>query len=186
MEAYYGYLWHAHGTFELSGAKFKNLSPALLSEINIYLHRDMVQKVPFFATCSSAVVQAVVQRLVPEVYLEGDFVIHHNDVTAAMYFITRGECGVLIPDPGRHNVMRKIKTLSREDYFGELSLLDEHAVASAYILAETFVDLKALYRQDFDVIKSNYPDLIIEMHKSAARACHARAPTRPPNLTPLP
>ena len=114
------YLWHAHGTFELSGAKFKNLSPALLSEINIYLHRDMVQKVPFFATCSSAVVQAVVQRLVPEVYLEGDFVIHHADVNSAMYFITRGECGVLIPEPGRANVLRKIKTLSREDYFGEV------------------------------------------------------------------
>ena len=47
----------------------------------------------------------------------------------------------------------------------QLSLLDEHAVASAYVLAETFVDLKALYRHDFDVIKASYPDLIIEMHK---------------------
>lgn len=172
VEQYYSYLWHAHGTFELSGAKFKNLSPALLTEINIYLHRDMVQKVPFFATCSPAVVQAVVQRLVPEVYLEGDFVIHHNDVNSAMYFITRGECGVLIPEPGKSNVLRKVKTLSRGDYFGELSLLDEHAVASAFILAETFVDLKALYRHDFDVIKVTYPDLIIEMHKSAARSAY--------------
>jgi hypothetical protein len=41
-----------------------------------------------------------------------------------------------------------------------------------YILAETFVDLKALYRSDFDIIKATYPDLIIEMHKSAARSSY--------------
>ena len=56
--------------------------------------------------------------------------------------------------------------------FGELSLLDEGAVASAYILAETFVDLKALYRHDFDLIKAMYPDLLVEMHKSAARSAY--------------
>jgi CRP-like cAMP-binding protein len=68
-----------------------------------------------------------------QVYLEGDFVIHHGDVNSAMYFITRGECAVLIPEPGRSSVLRKIKTISREAYFGELSLLDEHAVASACV-----------------------------------------------------
>ena len=31
VEQYYSYLWHAHGTSEVSGAKFKNLSPALIS-----------------------------------------------------------------------------------------------------------------------------------------------------------
>ena len=39
----------------------------------------MVCKVPFFEKCSSAVVQMVVHRLVPEVYLEGDFVLRAGD-----------------------------------------------------------------------------------------------------------
>jgi hypothetical protein len=71
--------------------------------------------------------------------------------------------------------LRKIKTLSREQYFGELSLLDESAVASAFILAETVIDLKALYRHDFDLIKNHYPELIVEMHKSAASAAYGYA-----------
>ena len=37
----------------------------------------------------------VVHRLVPEVYLEGDFVLRAGDPGHALYFIARGECGVL-------------------------------------------------------------------------------------------
>ena len=65
---YMHYLWVAHGTFSLQDQMVhKGLSPTLTSEVAIFVHHDLVTKVPFFACCSPAVVQSVVQCIVPEV-----------------------------------------------------------------------------------------------------------------------
>ena len=90
----------------------------------IYKHRETVRRVPFFASVRSAVIHAVVQKLIPEVYLAGDFIQISGERAHAMYFIVRGDAGVLlmknVDDP---NVFSRVRTLHTQDYFGDIALL---------------------------------------------------------------
>ena len=124
IDQYYTYLWLAHSTFDLQSSTIDHLSPALESEVQIYKHRDTVQRVPFFANVRSAVIHAVVQKLLPEVYLAGDFIQIAGERAQAMYFIARGDAGVLV-SKHIHNpqLLSRVRTLHAQDYFGDISLL---------------------------------------------------------------
>ena len=163
---YYNYLWHTYGSFDLENRTISDLSPSLMAEIHLFQHREMIQKVPFFAKCSINVIQAVVNKLQPEVYLESDFVLRVGDPGYAMYFIARGQCAVLVPVPNAAHIMRKVKTLQKDDYFGEISLLAEGAMSTTHVLAETVVDLNALSRSAFAQIRESHPELLVQMHKA--------------------
>ena len=90
----------------------------------IYKHRETVRRVPFFASVRSAVIHAVVQKLVPEVYLAGDFIQIGGERAHAMYFISRGDAGVLISKhPENPHLLSRVRTLHMQDYFGDISLL---------------------------------------------------------------
>eukprot|EP00966_Prymnesium_polylepis_P019194 442414-Prymnesium_polylepis.1 len=47
-----------------------------------------------------------------------------------------------------------------------MSLLDSDMPASAHVVADTILDLNVLYRPDFDGVKKDHPELIVQMHKS--------------------
>ena len=77
------YLWHNHGVFDIRTKTLEDLSPSLLNEINVFTHRSMVQAVPFFKNVSSSVVQDIMARLQPEIYLGGDYIIHMGEPVRA-------------------------------------------------------------------------------------------------------
>ena len=56
-----------------------------------------------------------------------------------------------------------------------MSLLDSDMPASAHVVADTILDLNALYREDLERIKEEHPELIVEMHKSVGRAKYFNA-----------
>ena len=78
------------------------------------------------------------------VFLNNDMRVEEAWLRELVSPIARGECAVLIPEPDSMNVMRKVKTLKRQNYFGELSLLNEDACASAHILAVRGIALEKL------------------------------------------
>lgn len=119
---YYDYWFHRHRLLDYR--KFvSQLSSALGSEVCLYLHREMVQKVPLFRHCSADFLVALVKTLSHRVYMPGDFIVRYGEVshhcgTAAlrqcrwhcsladagcvctqfgfeMYFINSGECDII-------------------------------------------------------------------------------------------
>eukprot|EP00966_Prymnesium_polylepis_P076319 1768957-Prymnesium_polylepis.1 len=167
IDQYYTYLWHTHGTFDLKKTHaLTDLSMPLEAEVLIHLHRETVRKVPFFASVQSVVISKVVFCLKPEIYLSGDYVIRAGIRAPALYFIVRGDAAVLVKHASLENTVRRVRTLHKQGYFGEMSLLDENALASAHVVADTILDLNALYRADFEGVKRDHPELIVEMHKS--------------------
>ena len=56
-------------------------------------------QVPFFAAVKSSVISRVVFCLKPEVYLAGDYVVRAGLRADALFFITRGDCLVLVAQP---------------------------------------------------------------------------------------
>ena len=115
---YYDYWFHRHRLLDYR--KFvSQLSSALGSEVCLYLHREMVQKVPLFRHCSADFLVALVKTLSHRVYMPGDFIVRYGEVrtgtryvgqTSAdlaasclralqfgfeMYFINSGECDII-------------------------------------------------------------------------------------------
>eukprot|EP00966_Prymnesium_polylepis_P297727 6878895-Prymnesium_polylepis.1 len=67
IDQYYAYLWHAKGTFDLKSThSLTELSMPLEAEVLIYMHRETVSQVPFFASVKSVVISKVVFCLKPE------------------------------------------------------------------------------------------------------------------------
>jgi CRP-like cAMP-binding protein len=169
---YYSYLWDRHGTFDVRNNfnLSSELSKCLNSEVSLFTYRQMVTRIPIFKRSSPRVVQAVITSLVPEIYVAGDFIVKAGTRNSAMYFIRDGRCSVLLDDadPERAaldagGTFMRINTLRRNQHFGELSLLADGHRATAHILADTNVDLHAFYREDFENIKRDFPELLTEL-----------------------
>mmetsp|Transcript_32257 Transcript_32257/g.84244 ORF Transcript_32257/g.84244 Transcript_32257/m.84244 type:complete len:1109 (+) Transcript_32257:1714-5040(+) len=176
IEQYYFHMSHSHGSFDVLCKLNNDLSNSLVNEMSIFFHRRMIAKVPMFAECSVEVIQAVVKRLVAELYLEGDFIMRAGMPSSAMCFISYGRCSVLLDDPKRADLLYRVRTLSRHEYFGELSLVHEkHVPATAHILAENNVGIFALYRSDFEDVKQDHPELLSEILKAVGRAQYHHA-----------
>ena len=86
-----------------------------------------------------------------------------------MYVISRGVCAVLVPDVDNAQRLRRVRQLSRNDYFGEMTMLDSSLEAQEYIIADEEVTLSALHKDDFTALKELYPDLVIEMHRTVGK-----------------
>jgi hypothetical protein len=160
VEKYYSYLWHTHGVSSSHQLRLQlqhDLNPALSSEISVFTHRAMVSAVPFFSELSSALIQDVVRRLHPEVYLAGDYIIHMGDPARAMYFLTTGRCSVLIELPrdadrvrteavplrerghGTPTDLQRVNVLNPGAYFGEMACVEARA-ASAHVCADSITN----------------------------------------------
>eukprot|EP00966_Prymnesium_polylepis_P268711 6207989-Prymnesium_polylepis.1 len=117
-----------------------------------------------------AVIRSLIERLQHEVFLEGDFVLNAGDAAHAMYYIVRGDAVVLSTITAGSNVMREITRFKKHDYFGEVALVDESAIATHHVLSESVLDLYALYRAEIEEVMREIPELTIEMYKSISRA----------------
>lgn len=162
---YYSYLWDRYGTFDVRNNfnLSSELSSPLNSEISLFFHRRMVTHVPIFRYSTPRVVQAVVTCLVPEIYVAGDFIVRAGSRNSAMYFIRDGRCSVLLDDDKSDGVMHRVNVLRRNTHFGELSLFSDSHMATAHILADTNVDVHALYKADFERIRRDFPELLADL-----------------------
>merc|ERR1711871_1172164 len=97
---YYESLWHRHRVTsgEELGTFTQGLSEPLRVEINMFLNKDLVSKVPMFRNVSPNVILKIVEYLHPEMYLPGDYIVRCGDLGDRMYFIRWGRCEVEIED----------------------------------------------------------------------------------------
>ncbi|KAL1511127.1 hypothetical protein AB1Y20_005947 [Prymnesium parvum] len=174
VQQYYSYLWNEHGTFDLRNKFGSDLSPSLTSEIDIFVHQDLIRNVGFLQACSSSIIQLVVQRLEPQTFLAGDFILHKHSPFLAMYIIERGQCSMLSPALETNSRIQGsltcVKKLRKHDLFGESCMLfDEQQKSEHHILADTEIDAQMLTRPAFDAINREHPELLIAMLRTIGR-----------------
>jgi hypothetical protein len=157
---YHTYVWeHRLGYDEatiLSG-----LPPALMIEVSMFLKRDVIQHVPFFATASDELLQEIALSMNPVVYMPGDVVFRHGERGREMYFISRGQVEVIGKDG------RQVAVLRKGDVFGEMALV-LNKPRTATVRATGYCDLYRLQKAAFDDILARYPEF----------AAHVRLLTR--------
>ena len=146
---------------------FDDLPNSLRTEIMLYINREIVEKVPFFANCDQVFIGVVVTCLKSQVCPPGEFIIKQGnrnfieislkflaiihcqgDFGREMFFLSRGSVEILIEDK-ETKMPIAVKTLSDGAYFGEYALL-YHERRSASVRALTYCDLYILTKDDFN------------------------------------
>ena len=152
---YFDYLWSRQ-----KGISDKEvldvLPPNIRSEVSLFLNEVMIQKVPFFTSCSPGFINALVERLNGQIYSPDDCITVEGDLGNCMFFIVRGEVEVLVAD-------KPVARLQEGSFFGEIALLYE-TKRTATVRAVTFCDVNILTRFDLQEILTLFPghsDLIL-------------------------
>lgn len=155
-KAYYETLWRMKNTsdrYEKAIYDDEDLSPALRSEIALYIHRGLVATVPLFQGCSDSCLACVVMKLKTQLYMRGDVVFHKGDPANSMVIISRGKVRVLSPDNDAI-----LAVLKQGCFFGEIGLLRD-MTRSCTVVSATFCELKSLQRKDAEEVFELYPQI---------------------------
>ncbi len=117
----------------------------------------VLENIPILSEISLEQSVLLANRLKVEEYKPGQIVFHMGASGDKFYIIEAGEVEVLAPDIGsqRGSVINR---LSVGDFFGEIALL-RSVPRTATIRAVKSTRLLAISREDFDLVRENYPSI---------------------------
>ncbi len=150
VKQYYAHLWEGKQGMDESEI-LKELPKFLKTEISLFLNRDILEKVPFLKNAEESFIRELATSLRPQFAMPGDYIIYKGDVAERMYFISEGELSVIKGTP-----KKRVATLTSGNFFGEASLLNETG-RNADIVANTYSELYALSKRDFQRVLNKYP-----------------------------
>jgi voltage-gated potassium channel len=157
VRGYFQYLWASKRGYN-DAEVFQSLPRPLRADLSMYLHRDLLSKVPLLAGASQDVLRDLVVTLRPVVYLPGNIICRKGAPGDEMYFVVSGEIEVL--DEPEHVLAR----LHAGDFFGELALLTNQG-RTATARAVSFCDLYVLDRESFARVTSSHPEFRDSLHQ---------------------
>lgn len=146
---YYRYLWETHKS-TTSPSLLNELPHSLSIDIALFLNKNILEKVPYFAHADDHFIREIVQMMELIVFLPDDYVIRQGEYGDSMYFLSSGEVEVIID--GQVVVQRGEGT-----FFGERALI-KNEKRNASIRTVTYCDMYRLSRQSFDELRRKYPD----------------------------
>ncbi len=157
---YYEYLWKQK--IGANEADFiEGLPAGLKTEVELFLKRDILERIPLFKGISDSFLREVSLHLRPVVYTPGDYIFKKGDRGTEMYFIIKGKLKVLTGEEDR-----VLNTISDGDFFGELALF-RNEIRLATVQAETYCDVYILNKDVFEHVLNNYPDISAHIRKIA-------------------
>jgi CRP-like cAMP-binding protein len=148
---YYLYLWKSGKGLDKNKV-LDDLPPYLKNKMDIYLNRELIQKVPLFEACKSdnEFINEVIKLLKPRICLPNSFIVRKGDTGTEMYFVLRGELNVV------NNEQKVVTTLCDGSFFGEIALLED-TKRTASIVARTYCDILILTKEDFQIVLHKFP-----------------------------
>eukprot|EP00736_Rhodelphis_marinus_P009441 Rmarinus@m.25663 len=155
---YFDYVHKAQGDFDEHKILCR-LSPTLRREVALYLFKDLIRRVPFFRTCDMDFVTAIVTRLMPLKFEDGDTICREGEIGKHIFIVKSGsvslmknlrECGI------PHDIT--VTSLYSGSIFGEVEvLLDVKRYYS--VLATTTVELFVIPRDALLLALDDFPDI---------------------------
>jgi hypothetical protein len=119
--SYFEYLWLTTKTTSTDADAFiEQLSGPLRSEVKLNLFGDLVQQIPFLKKVSPITIEALVLKMQPKAYLQGDKVIRKGQSGNWMAFISSGELAILDPSTPAHMPDKIIRILSVGEMLGKI------------------------------------------------------------------
>ncbi len=155
---YYEYLWVAHNSIdELS--VLKDLPSTLKMEVSLFINRNIIEQVPFFASQNEFFIREIITNLERMAFLPNDYIVRFGEFGDCMYFISSGQVDVLGPNKEHY------ATLGEGSFFGEMSLIKGEK-RNANIVALDYCDVYRLSKSSFDLLRERYPDFDKQVRKT--------------------
>jgi len=95
---------------------------------------------------------------------DGEIIFRQNDVGFGFYFIYAGHVDIWVnnrdeesSDDSSEQDATRLLTLEPGEYFGELSLLQEHSVRNASAISRQGCELLGIFKPDVDQLIAHYP-----------------------------
>ncbi|KDO20500.1 hypothetical protein SPRG_14258 [Saprolegnia parasitica CBS 223.65] len=158
----YDYLWINQRAYsEMTLLSQRGISKSLRTSIALFLYRDLLETVPFFAGENAKLLGRICLALETAVYLPGDLIIQVDDLGKEMFIVRRGVVEVLIAT--RPETAPRI-LLKDGAFFGETALVVEVRRTTS-VQSVTVTDLNVLNKQAFDEIVAEFPDFFQKMKR---------------------
>jgi voltage-gated potassium channel len=150
IRAYHTYIWDQRLGYDES-MFLAGLPAGLMTDVTLFLRRDIIQKVPFLQGASDDLVRELAQAMKQVVVTPGEYVFRTGETGHVMYFISRGSLEVI-----GHDNTSILATLREGDFFGEMALLLNRP-RTASLRAVGYCDLYTLSKQVFDRVIAHHP-----------------------------
>jgi CRP-like cAMP-binding protein len=127
---------------------------------NIENYPDVVPPVPIFSTLTRMAFTELLSRLTLKRFAPGDHVIRQGTTGDAVYFIARGEVGIVrtTSGPDGEPVSKQLALLGPGSLFGEMALVSADP-RSASVVCATPVDVLELTRRDVEETAAKIPTI---------------------------
>jgi len=120
INAYYEYMWINQKHFGDSGLlRDQDMSVPLRQEIVLYLYKDLIRNVPFFANYDDTFLCHVCLLLRPRIYLPDDCLIINGETAEEMFILCKGKVSI------QNQMGVEITQLRPGQFFGEFALIYE-------------------------------------------------------------
>lgn len=165
LRRYYKYMWESRRGYD-ENLILRDLPSALQKELAMYIHGDVIEKVPIFKGASDAFIKEIVMKLTPAMFTPGDYVFREGEIGHNMYFISRGSVEILSEKTGQ-----VFASISEGGYFGEIALLMD-SPRNASVKAIDYCDLYTLDKDSFQMVLQRFPAFAAQVRKIANERIH--------------
>ena len=158
------------------------LPTKLRSDLAMEVHFGVIHKVALFREIDKKVIEELLLRLRPTVYLPMDYICKKGEIGKEMYIVKDGMLEVVLPD-GRVAV-----TLGPGSVFGEVSLLSLAGGnrRTADVRSKGFTNLYTLSKADLNDVMKDYPETFDLLKEKAQELMNKGKPTQDRQPTPPP
>lgn len=126
----------------------------------------LIASMPPFKNIGKKYRKLILQILHNRVYEAGEYIFYQGDPGIGFYIVREGEVSIVQEDSNGNN--RELTRLTRGDFFGELSMLDEE-IRSASAVALKDSKLAVLFKPDLDEFIDKYPKIGIEILRGLSK-----------------
>ncbi len=159
IRSYYHYIWEKKKGYQ-DQSLLEGLPAKIQSELYFFIHRSIIEKVSFLKGASQDLLEELMNKLEPRIFVPGERIFRVDEVGDALYIIHSGTIDIL----GRNG--EKIVSLGEGAFFGEMALLSDQP-RSATAVATTYCDVYRLSREDFSHVTEHYPQFAEHIHQIA-------------------
>ncbi len=133
---------------------------------------NILTKVPLFANLGEENLSRLTESAQLHDFRKGDVIIHEGEMDNRLFIVIEGECNVILGLGNKNE--RRMQTLGRYAYFGEMALIDELS-RSASVVAGTDVTALSITQLNLNNEIRQNSNLAIELLKTLSlrvRALH--------------
>jgi len=162
IKNHYTYAWK-HSRIVDEEEVFEELPFAIKTECALFIHRDIIQKVPMLNTLSAEVLPSLVARLKPQLASSGDIIIKEGLFGTEMTFINRGSIILSTGFFDRIHVEMQLDVVQEGDYIADYAVVLDQARHPITGTASSYCDLFVLTHQDYLQFGDEFPKTLIKI-----------------------